>query len=264
MDISHLKKQAKALVKAYPELVSNHPQEMPLHTAQRTIAKLQGYPSWEALVAAAHAAVSTSHNNGRAGKLSRDRVCVVRVTLLRTDPLVWRQVEVPCDYSFWDLHVAIQDAIGWSDSHLHEFELPDGLQLGIPEQGDNTSPAVWEHDIADHLSVGMDVGYLYDFGDMWRHQLQVMEEKPRGVGRYPRCTGGASLAPPDDCGGWSGWEEVKEVMAGPKDEEYRELRDWLKGWGRRYIPLDPLKFDPRKVKFDNPAARFRAAFGDHR
>jgi hypothetical protein len=34
------------------------------------------------------------------------------VVLLQTNPLVWRRIQVPGDYSFWDLHVAIQDAMG--------------------------------------------------------------------------------------------------------------------------------------------------------
>ena len=35
------------------------------------------------------------------------------VVLANTDPLVWRRIKVPDGYSFWDLHVAIQDAMGW-------------------------------------------------------------------------------------------------------------------------------------------------------
>ena len=47
------------------------------------------------------------------------------VVLSGTDPLVWRRIQVPEKYSFWDLHVAIQDAMGWLDYHLHEFRLLD-------------------------------------------------------------------------------------------------------------------------------------------
>ena len=34
------------------------------------------------------------------------------IVLSGTDPLVWRRLQVPERYSFWDLHVAIQDAMG--------------------------------------------------------------------------------------------------------------------------------------------------------
>ncbi len=34
------------------------------------------------------------------------------IVLTGTDPLVWRRIQVPERYSFWDLHVAIQDRAG--------------------------------------------------------------------------------------------------------------------------------------------------------
>ena len=35
------------------------------------------------------------------------------VTLKHTEPAIYRRIEVPKTYTFWDLHVAIQDAFGW-------------------------------------------------------------------------------------------------------------------------------------------------------
>lgn len=45
---------------------------------------------------------------------------------------------MPSDYNFWDLHVAIQDAMGWQDSHLHHFEIKakgkqKSVKIGIPD-----------------------------------------------------------------------------------------------------------------------------------
>jgi hypothetical protein len=61
-----------------------------------------------------------------------------KIVLAEVEPPVWRRIEVPGSYSFWDLHVAIQDAMGWSDSHLHEFSLADPRtgrpkRIGIPD-----------------------------------------------------------------------------------------------------------------------------------
>lgn len=39
-----------------------------------------------------------------------------RIELLEIAPPIWRRIQVPADSSFWDLHVAIQDAMGWTDS----------------------------------------------------------------------------------------------------------------------------------------------------
>jgi len=66
-----------------------------------------------------------------AGEMSKGaempmRVLQIRVELLRIEPLIWRRIQVPGNYTFWDLHVAIQSAFGWNDTHLHEFR-PDAL-----------------------------------------------------------------------------------------------------------------------------------------
>src|SRR5690625_1172335 len=58
-----------------------------------------------------------------------------KILLHEIEPEIWRLIEVPESYTFWELHVAIQDAMGWLDSHLHEF-IPKGtsdVHIGIPE-----------------------------------------------------------------------------------------------------------------------------------
>ena len=58
-----------------------------------------------------------------------------RVTLEEVEPLVWRRIEVPASYSFWDLHVAVQDAMGWRDYHLHMFRVRNPESGEIDEIG---------------------------------------------------------------------------------------------------------------------------------
>jgi hypothetical protein len=100
------------------------------------------------------------------------------IVLERTNPLVWRRVQVPEDFSFWDLHVAIQDAMGWQDCHLHEFNVFHPEQgtverLGIPDRDfpdERPCTADWEVPIAAHfnwesVSGAAPVQYVYDFGD---------------------------------------------------------------------------------------------------
>jgi len=103
-------------------------------------------------------------------------VCQFLIVLPNTDPLVWRRVQVPESYSFWDLHVAIQDAMGWKDYHLHEFTVVDSKtgrvsRIGIPDdEMPDERPCLgsWKVPIARYLSYGSDpVRYRYDFGDDW-------------------------------------------------------------------------------------------------
>ena len=93
---------------------------------------------------------------------------------------MWRRIQVPAR-SFWDLHVAIQDAMGWLDYHLHEFRLLDAaarkvVSIGIPTDDDpDDRPVVagWQVRLSEffdrqgwHAPPAM---YMYDFGDDWQH-----------------------------------------------------------------------------------------------
>jgi hypothetical protein len=46
-----------------------------------------------------------------------------KLLLLEVAPPIWRRIQVPETYSFWDLHVALQDSMGWLDYHLHRFRV---------------------------------------------------------------------------------------------------------------------------------------------
>ena len=198
-----------------------------------------------------------------------------RIELLGIDPLIWRRIQVPGDYTLWDLHVAIQSAFRWNDTHLHEFiiESPTGevLRYGIPINEDLRDPADrclpdWEHKVADRLEhKGQRWEYLYDFGDDWRHAVIFEEALPKAPGKkYPRCTAGERSGPPDDCGGLPGYESLLEILADPSHEEYQASHVWaasIKGLRGKF---DPEAFDEQAVKFENPAPRLRRMLKDFR
>jgi hypothetical protein len=52
-----------------------------------------------------------------------ERIFQFKIILKGTEPPIWRRIQVPETFTFWDLHVAIQNAMGWNDSHLHEFRV---------------------------------------------------------------------------------------------------------------------------------------------
>ena len=125
-----------------------------------------------------------------------------RIELLGVQPLIWRRIQVPGGYTFWDLHVAIQSAFAWNDSHLHEFRLTTSsgkrLCFGLPVDGDyDRGPdgellPVWKHKVADYLNAKSDrIAYLYDFGDAWE---QPSSSKTRCPRRLARSTLAALLA----------------------------------------------------------------------
>lgn len=202
----------------------------------------------------------------KTAKLKRtrvDHVCQFLIVLARTDPLVWRRIQVPEGYSFWDLHVAIQDAMGWKDCHLHEFVVIDAKtgrvkRIGIPDDempDERPCLAGWKVPIARYLTYGTDpVRYRYDFGDDWEHTVEFEELLPADDGTYPRCIAGAGACPPEDVGGTSGYVEFLRIIANRRHPEYVATRQWAGG------AFDPDAFEPKAVHFDNPAERWKIAF----
>ncbi|MEO6029574.1 MAG: plasmid pRiA4b ORF-3 family protein [Candidatus Binatia bacterium] len=185
------------------------------------------------------------------------------VVLAGTDPLVWRRIQVPERYSFWDLHVAIQDAMGWKDCHLHEFLVMDsrtarGTRIGIPDEDfPDERPTLpgWEVPITPRLTHGSEPArYRYDFGDDWNHLLVFEDMLPSGGGRSPRCIAGAGACPPEDVGGTHGYAEFLRVVADPHHPEHQSMLTWAGG------AFDPHAFEPTRVQFDDPGARWEHAF----
>jgi hypothetical protein len=127
---------------------------------------------------------------------------VLHVTLLNVAPPVWRRIVVPSSWTLYDLHAAIQIAMGWSDAHSHAFRIGN-VMYGVPEADD---PDEWRDAyatvLADVLRPGDEFLYLYDFGDEWWHRVRVESEAAAGsLGEAPLCLAGAGGSPPEDCGG---------------------------------------------------------------
>lgn len=195
--------------------------------------------------------------------LKRD-VIQFKVTLKTVKPSIWRRIEVPALYTFWDLHIAIQDAMGWLDYHLHAFRVRSALgkldEIGIPDddafEGEPLFLPGWKVRVADYLyQVGARAAYEYDFGDSWVHELRIEAIGPRASRvKYPRCVAGAGRCPPEDCGGPHGYAELLATIRDPNHEDHESMLEWLGG------PIDPAAFEPSAVRFDNPAKRWKIAF----
>jgi len=196
-------------------------------------------------------------------KKQYNQVYQFKITLKGIKPPIWRRIQVPETYTFWDLHVAIQDAMGWIDYHLHEFELVNpatglAVNIGIPgEDFDREVLPDWKQNIADYFSMeNRTASYVYDFGDNWEHKIQLEKILPREKGvKYPVCIKGKRACPPEDCGGIWGYEELLEIIRNPEHEEHEEMLEWLGG------EFDPEDFDVEEVSFADPDKRRKMALG---
>lgn len=187
----------------------------------------------------------------------------IKVTLLGTDPPVWRRLAVPSSTTLGQLHHVLQSAMGWEDCHLHEFA------IGASRYGPRGQAldSAWERPPKNEATArlysvappGTRFVYQYDFGDSWEHEVVVerVEKVPAGDpgADRPVCLSGQRACPPEDCGGVWGYEHLLEVLADPVHDEYADMLEWV-GDGH-----DPEQFDPADVNcwFDRavPAAASR-------
>lgn len=161
----------------------------------------------------------------------------LRVGLREISPAIWRRLLVRTDSTIADLHYTLQIAMGWTDSHLHQFVIR-GKRYGIPKMG-----GISFADDPNQVRLGdfrfrekERFLYEYDFGDLWQHEVRVESQLPLNPKkRYPVCIGGAKQAPPEDCGGpWvfmelrqrysQGYiaERLLDILESDDLEEYRE------------------------------------------
>ena len=200
-----------------------------------------------------------------------NQVYQFRIELRDIEPKIWRVIQVPETYTFWDFHVAIQDAMGWLDCHLHEFTVTDPITrkkviIGTPTEEEEgffiveTIPG-WKVMIADGFSKrNKKAYYCYDFGDDWQHIIKLEKILPKDKEQtYPRCIAGERTCPSEDCGSTSGYEEIVDILNNPEpdNEEYQEMMKWLGG------SFDPEYFVCSEIFFDDPDVRLKTFFEFH-
>ncbi len=159
-------------------------------------------------------------------KSSGNEIYQIKVTLLRTVPPVWRRLLVPSDITLSNLHDLLQLAMGWTDSHLHEFLFrgqcygPIGPERGVAEAIDERKVRLNQL----LVRVGAKIVYTYDFGDGWEHGIVLEKGLPVDPNMaYPAATGGAGACPPEDCGGIGGFYSLLESLQNPRHPQHEEL-----------------------------------------
>jgi hypothetical protein len=174
---------------------------------------------------------------------AKTRIFQLKIQLREVRPPVWRRVLVPGEMNLAELHDVVQIAMGWTDSHLHEFDI-DGARYGVPDPD-------WGMDaVADESRVkffrvareGSRLRYAYDFGDGWEHDVVVEKVlSPQPGTRYPCCTGGRGACPPEDVGGPWGYQDFLAAVADAGHDEHERWIEWAGGG------FDPGAFDVASV-----------------
>lgn len=175
-----------------------------------------------------------------ARKRAAPKVYELYVELEDIEPLIWRRILVPSTISLPKLHDLLQLVMGWTNSHLHSFQIgerafgmagADLEELQMLNEKKYTLEAALGDSICEFV-------YEYDFGDSWRHLIKVKSvASPNTDWFYPLCVAGARAAPPDDVGGVMGYAEFLCAIHNPKHEEHDSMLVWIGG------AFDPEGFD---------------------
>ena len=168
----------------------------------------------------------------------------LKIVLQYSQPLIWRRIQVLSDTSLEVLHHILQVAMGWSDAHLHQFEVGDliygPLYLEFPELDFLDEKDTNLNQIASR--VNQEFVYRYDFGDDWTHLITLEQIHPlEGETIYPLCLAGKRACPPEDCGGILSYPSFLEAITDSKHPEHLHLLRWVGG------RFDPETFDRAEV-----------------
>jgi len=179
----------------------------------------------------------------------------LKVTLDDVEPKVLRRIEVPADIRLDRLHLTVQAALGWTNSHLFEIRARDvGWGIPSPDWPDGPLDArkVKLIDVLEDAGTKM-LRYLYDYGDGWEHTIKVerMISADTNIA-YPRLIEASGRCPPEDVGGPWGYDEMLEALADPDHERHAEIREWVGD------DFDPHAFDaePLRANVDALAKRW--------
>jgi hypothetical protein len=183
-------------------------------------------------------------NKRRTGGVQAIRL---RVSLLEIEPTIWRSVLVKADIGLHELHRVIQMLFQWYDYHLYRFDIGErGFEAPEEESEEEDSTRAMLGLLG--LNTGDTFEYTYDFGDDWRHLIEVEGiETLSDRALLPWVLDGARRGPPEDCGGPYRYSEIQWLRQRPLedlDEDDQETVEWLGG------EFDPEEFSLAQARHD--------------
>lgn len=175
---------------------------------------------------------------------ARRSVVRIKVTLKDVEPVVMRRLEVPLKIRLDRLHLVLQAAMGWTNTHLYAFTAGD-MSWGLPDPdfgGDDLpADASTLRDILDDTGART-IHYYYDFGDGWDHVIKIeriLDAVP--MAPYPALLAAEGRCPPEDVGGPPGYQDFLAILAEPDHEEHDQTLTWCGG------TFDPYKPDIDRI-----------------
>ena len=168
---------------------------------------------------------------------------ILTISIAFSDPLIWRRIQVPGDFSLAQLHDVIQRSMGWSDSYVHQFLVGKiSYEPTLKSTIIRESKRFDEHKYKLYtIEEGMQFmfSYLYGAGEGWEHHLTLEEVVPPTKElKYPIVMAGARACPPEMVGDIHEYQELLTAFETPGSKKRDELLELA---GRPNF--DPALFD---------------------
>lgn len=194
-----------------------------------------------------------------------DKVFVFKVTLNGTSPKIWRRLNMIAHSTIGQLAGFIEAAMGFTGCHLHKFELshPDHVEAVMVTKSELAHQWAYGPHMMDERKAmiykyftlsNRNGTYIYDFGDDWEHSVELEEILDNSDFKLDTmtCVAGEGIAPPENCGGVTGYYRLLGIMNDPLHKEHEEMKDWLKRCccnGEEFLKqLAVGQFDPAEVR----------------
>lgn len=163
----------------------------------------------------------------------------LKIVIKNSKPPIWRRCIVPAGITFSQLAIILNEVMGWSGSHLFEFEF-DHLQLTLTEDyGFNEFVSFGDYGLlessATYINEYMEdqdwFTYTYDLGDNWQHRVTIEQIIPDYQLTFPQVLKYKGNCPMEDCGGIYGYYECLEVLSDKTHPEHEEHLQWVESQG---------------------------------
>lgn len=180
----------------------------------------------------------------------------LKVTLKGIRPFVSRNIAVPKDVTFADLHNIIQTAMGWKDEHLHEFIIKDDGTRIVPSDTDTADLGLkYAFEEVTPLSKyqGRKIAYIYDSINSWVHHIRFLKDIDDYAYDYAQVVKYTNKCPPEESGGPRGFLEKLDIMEDWTHPDYEYVIDWFNEEYQEYYVdevNDALK-DLRRASAEN-------------
>ncbi|MDR0916279.1 MAG: plasmid pRiA4b ORF-3 family protein [Oscillospiraceae bacterium] len=149
-----------------------------------------------------------------------------------------RRLIVPSNLSFTDLHSVLQSVFDWKNSHLYEY-------IAHPKKGESDVYLLANEDTLDFIDNGVlmdghtlseylpeykSLTYIYDFGDYWEHEIELVRVIDKHDAPSPYLLEAEGKSPPEDVGGVGGFIEFRKIMLDPNHPEHEDAKKWAGYW----------------------------------